>query len=230
MIFNRAGTVAYVSGFNDGSVRRIDVAIGVPMSGSHVGPNAFRLALSADENRLYVSTTDGAVYALRTSDVSAVGATSAGGSLQGLVVAANGDLYVSATSGRISRVEAKAFAVNGSRNVGGLPQDIALTADNTELWVANESGWVDVLDAATLSSQQRILTPSARPFGLAISPDGVQVWVTSPSSGEVVTIDRATRAVQRMVSVNGVPRRIAFTPDGRTVVVANEGGWIDVIK
>ncbi len=114
--------------------------------------------------------------------------------------------------------------------VGGVPQDVTVTADGSEVIVANENGWVDVLDGLTLDSRQRLTIVNARPFGLALSPDDTQIWVTSSTSGQVYVIDRATRAIVRTIDVGGTPRRIAFTTDGRTVLVSNEGGWVDVIR
>jgi DNA-binding beta-propeller fold protein YncE len=45
-----------------------------------------------------------------------------------------------------------------------------------------------------------------------------------------VVIDRATRLVVRSVTTGGAPRALAVSPVDSTVVVANDSGWVDVIK
>jgi hypothetical protein len=45
-----------------------------------------------------------------------------------------------------------------------------------------------------------------------------------------VLVNPVTRTVGKTVVTHGTPRRVAFTADGATLVVANEGGWFDVIR
>ena len=57
---------------------------------------------------------------------------------------------------------------------------------------------------------------------------------TAATSGRVLVIDRTTRKIVRKIihtiDVGGKPRRIAFSADGLTAFVANELGWVDVLK
>ena len=59
MIFNRAGTVAYVSTFYGNIVHFIDVSSGRQTAAVPFGENTYRLALSADESRLFVTSVTG---------------------------------------------------------------------------------------------------------------------------------------------------------------------------
>jgi YVTN family beta-propeller protein len=231
VVFNRTGSTAFVSGFNDGSITRVNVAAGTAGGSVTVGGNAYRLALSPDETRLYVSSTNGALYVVNPATPSVITSTAIAGSLQGLALSVNGQtLFVTSTSGTISRLAALTLVGNGTNALGGTPQDIAVTADQSEVFVANEVGWVDVLDGATLASKQRIPLAFGSPFGLAITPDESQVYVTATNPGRVIVLDRATRSVVRVFNVGGVPRRVTFTADGLTALIANESGWVDVIR
>ncbi|MEO5816257.1 MAG: hypothetical protein ABIT20_13355 [Gemmatimonadaceae bacterium] len=78
--------------------------------------------------------------------------------------------------------------------------------------------------------KQQVPLAFGSPFGLAISPDDLQIYVAATNPGRVIVLDRATRSVVRVVNVGGVPRRVTFTFDGLMALIANEGGWVDVIK
>ena len=127
------------------------------------------------------------------------------------------------------RLDAGTLAVLASRSLTSSPQDVALTPDETELYVANEGGFVDVLNPSTLQSVRRLTLAGLLPFGLAITADGAQLYVTSPSTGTLAIVDRLTGAVQ-VRPVGGVPRRIAFDASGATAIVSNERNWVDIIR
>ncbi|MDB4882864.1 MAG: hypothetical protein JWL95_1630 [Gemmatimonadetes bacterium] len=231
VVFNRAGTAAYVSAYYGGGVHVIDVATGKQTSTIPISSNAYRLALSSDEGRLFVSTVNGALYAVPTRGLTVTTSVQLGGALQGLALSRSGQtLFVASTQGVVWRVDPATLAVLSSKPVAGALQDVAVSPDERELYVADEAGLVHVLDASSLAEVARIDLSPRRPFGLAVTPDGTQLYVTSPATGEVAIVDARTRATIRTLTVSGLPRRVAFSADGRTAVVANEGNWVDVIK
>lgn len=231
VVFNAAGTTAFVSGFNDGSIKSVNVSEGSVAGTLTIGSNAYRMALGPDAARLYVTTTGGSVIVVNPATMTQAGSVVLSGSLQGISLDATGQtLYVTSTNGTISRLTAATLIVATSTSVGGRPADAAFAADANELFVANEFGWVDVLDGTTLATKGQILLVNTSAFGLALTPDGTQVYVSSAGTGEVIVIDRASRAILRRILVGGVPRRIAFTPDGLSALIANEDGRVDVIK
>ena len=67
-------------------------------------------------------------------------------------------------------------------------------------------------------------------FGLALSPDLKVLVGTRPGSGEVVLIDRVTRQLLNTVATGGTPRRVAMDLLGSIAAVANESGWVDLIR
>jgi YVTN family beta-propeller protein len=112
--------------------------------------------------------------------------------------------------------------------MGGMPQGLALSADGTELYVANQAGWLGVFSVASGTRLDSIALDGAA-FGLARSPDNQVLYVGLYDAGGVVVVNRATRQVIKTLVTGGTPRRIAFTADSRHAVIANEDGWVDVV-
>jgi DNA-binding beta-propeller fold protein YncE len=131
-------------------------------------------------------------------------------------------------SGTVVEVNPATPAVLRTFTTGGYPQGIALSADGTELYIANESGWLETRSIATGVRLDSIPLDGGG-FGLARSPDDGVLYVGIPSKGEVQIVRRATRQVIKTLATGGVPRRIAFTADGRHAVIANASGWVDVV-
>jgi DNA-binding beta-propeller fold protein YncE len=232
VVFTHDGKTAFVSNFFEGTVHALDVATGARTRILLVDPaNAYRLALSPDDSRLYVTSMSGRLYAVDLAGTQATSFVTLGGALQGMAISRDGAaLFVSNNQGALWRLNAATLAVVASRNTGAFPtQEVVLAPDETELYVANESGFVDVLNPSTLQPARRYDTPGMGPFGLAVTPDGVQLYVTSPSTGQLGIIDRATGSVV-VRTVGGVPRRVAFDASGATAVIANEGNWADVVR
>lgn len=229
VVFNNAGTTAYVSAFNQGTITIIDVASATPTSTIQVAANAYRLALMPDQSKLFVTSTDGHVYVvtLSTREVSSVRLS---GALNGCALdPANRYLYVTSTGGDLWKIDVSTLSVTGIPGQSGVGQEIAVSPNGTELYLANEAGWIDVFDASTLASRGRV-TMDGAPFGLAVTLDGQFLYVTSPRDGTVSIVNVATRGVVKKLRVDGIPRRVAFDASGRTAFVANEGNYVDVIR
>jgi YVTN family beta-propeller protein len=230
VIFNRAGTVAYVSTFYGNIVHFIDVASGRQTAAIPFGQNAYRLALSADESRLFVTSVTGTLSSVSTIRPTApVTSVYLGGSLQGIALSKSGTtLFVTASDGRIVRLDPATLQVLGSARVGGSLQDVAVSTDGSELYVADEMGAVVVVDAVTLATKTAIEAPRGA-FGLELTPDGRRIYVAS-TNGELVVFDRTSRNVLARVNLGGTPRRIAFDATGTTAVIANEGDWVNIVR
>ena len=229
VVFNAAGTVAFVSDFHSGGLQAINVASNSQRAAATIAANAYRLALSPDEQRLFVSSTDGNVYVVDPATLSVTTTIHLSGPVQGLALNATGQtLYASSTDGTVFKINAGTGATQTSASHGGKPQDIALSRDGGLLYVANQAGWVDVLEALSLGRLQRF--PLVAAFGLGITPDDAQLYVTSPETGTLSILDALTGSVVASLPVGGAPRRVAFDATGKTAVVANEGNWVDIVR
>ena len=230
VVATRDGEVAYVSGFQDGSITIVRLAgdtlsdlLRLPMR------SAYRLALSPNERRLYVTSTDGRLYVFNTGTREVATSKTLGGSLQGLAIDhAGARLFVTSTTGDVWRLERGTLRSLRQTTLDCAAQDVALSADDRELYVACEKGNVVVLDARSLEQLDILQVGPA--FGLAVTPDGEQLYVSSPSDGSVAIVELGTRKVVSRVAVQGTPRRIAFSPSGHQAYVTNEWNWLTVIE
>ena len=230
VVATRDGEVAYVSGFQDGSITIVQLR-GDTISELVRLPtrSAYRLALSPNERRLYVTSTDGRLYVFNPATRTVATSKALGGSLQGLAIDhAGARLYVSSTAGDVWQLERGTLRSLRQTHLDCAAQDIALSDDDRELYVACEKGNVVILDPRTL--EQLDVLPVGPAFGLAVTPDGEQLYVSSPSDGDVAIVDLATRKIASRVSVKGTPRRIAFSPTGDQAYVTNEWNWLTVIE
>ena len=232
VVANRVGTQAFVSSFFDGTVAVVNLTNNTVVKTVAVSPsNAYRLALSADESILYVSSTDGNLYTITTSTQTSGPSKGLGGSLQGLALDHSGHVYVSSTSGGVTRLDGSSLSVLKSATVPCLAQDIALAIDDAELYIACENtAKVLVLDPTSLATKDSVVLTGMAPFGLAVTPDNAQLYVTSPQLGRLTIVDRASRGVVKTLILTGVPRRVAFNARGTRAYVANEGNWVDIIE
>ena len=224
------GELAYVSGFQDGSITIARLA-GDSISDVVRLPtrSAYRLALSPNERRLYVTSTDGRLYVFNTATRSLATSKSLGGSLQGLAIDhAGARLFVTSTAGDVWRLERGTLRSLRQTTLDCAPQDVVLSNDDRELYVACEKGNVVVLDARSLDQLE--VLPVGPAFGLAVTPDGEQLYVSSPADGAVTIVDLPTRKIVNRVSVQGTPRRIAFSPSGDQAYVTNEWNWLTIIE
>ena len=233
VVFSRDGRTAYVSSYYGGTVDVITVASGertrtMPINST----NTYRVALSPDDARLYVTSTNGYVYAVDVTGKNAMSSVHLGDALQGIALTRNGGaLFLSGSRGKVWRMDACTLTATASTTiVAGSLQDIVLSPDESELYVAGENGFVDVLDAATLAPRRHYSLPSLRPFGMGVTSDGSQLYVASAQTGVVSILDAGTGTVLLSMSVGGAPRRIGFDAAGTTAVVANEGNWVDLIR
>ena len=229
VIFNRAGTVAYASTFYGNIVHFIDVSSGKQTAAIPFGQNAYRLALSADESRLFVTSVAGTLWSVSTTKPSApMMSVQLGGSLQGIALSKSGtSLYVTSSDGRIVRLDPTTLDVLATASLGGSLQDVAVSNDGSELYVADERGAVVIADAATLAKKTAVVVPRGA-FGLELTPDGRRIYVAS-TEGELVVLDRASRNVVAQQTLGGTPRRIAFDATGTTAVIANESNWVNIV-
>ena len=229
VVVTRDEAIAYVSGFQDGSITIVPLATDSTSQLVRLPTrSAYRLALSPNERRLYVTSTDGRLYVFNTATRSVGTSKLLGGSLQGLAIDHTGaGLYVSSTAGDVWRLERGTLRSLRQTTLGCAAQDIALSGDDRELYVACEKGNVVVLNARTLEQIDVLQVGPA--FGLAVTPDGEQLYVSSPSDGSVTTVELATRKVVSRIAVQGAPRRIAFSPSGDKAYVTNEWNWLTVI-
>jgi YVTN family beta-propeller protein len=226
-----AGTYAYVTNQFSSNVGVIDLASNAQVATIPVSGNPFRVKLSLDESMLFVTGNADSLFIVDVSSREITGRLAIGLDANGLAQDyTGGRLYVSNQSdGTVSEVDLTTRTVVRSIPVGGHPQELVLSPGGTLLFVADESGSIQVWSLREGTKLRDILVPGGA-FAMAVSPDWRQLYISSSLGGAVYLIDWKTGATLKTVTTGGTPRRVSFTTDGTTAMIANEGGWVDFIK
>jgi len=228
--FNAASTRAYVTNQFSSNVGVVNVATGVSIDSIPVPGSPFRVLVSPNMQRIYVSSNNDSVYAIVVNTKTIALRWGFVAPVNGMALSANGAvLYVSSSGGKLYKLNADGSGAVDNVTVGGIPQDVTLAPNGSELYLANEAGSLEVRNPATLALIDSVPGASGA-FGLQATPDGEQLYATYPSAGEVRVIDVGGLSVGPVFGVGGTPRRIAFDIHGATAMVPNEGGFVTIIK
>jgi DNA-binding beta-propeller fold protein YncE len=224
---NSAGTTAYVTSVDGPDLAVIDVVTATKQRTMAVAGSA-RVLLSPDGSLLYVGKPGG-VDVLSTATGSRELFVVTGGRVNGIALSADGStLWVSNDfSGKLYRIKTSTMQVTDSLFLGGVPQEVVYHGGSGNVFVANEAGWVDVVNGTTFGTVARFGGTSGA-FGMRLTADGSKLYVAGGGTGQVYVLDRSTGSLLKTISVGGVARRILFMQDGRAAV-ANEGGYVSLL-
>lgn len=131
-------------------------------------------------------------------------------------------------AGVVVELDAHTLCAQRRFEVGGIAQDLILTRDGQTLYCANEGGWLNTIHLPTGRVTTRDL--GGRAVGLALSPDEQVLFLGLVFDGRVLVLDRRTLTIRAALAVGGRPREMAFDRTGRHAVIANEAGWVDVVR
>src|SRR5690349_3295460 len=225
------GTRAYVTNQYSSNIGVIDLAGNTQVDSIAVSGNPFRVKLSPDGRSLFVTGNADSLFIIDVASREITGRLAIGLDANGLAADTIGNrLYLSNQSdGTISVVDLGSMTVTGSIQVGGHPQELVLSPGGTLLFVADESGSVQIWDLRENRKRGDIAVPGGA-FAMAVSPDWRQLYIGSALGGAVYVIDWKAGETLKTVTTGGTPRRIAFSRDGKVAVVANEGGWVNYIN
>jgi DNA-binding beta-propeller fold protein YncE len=231
VVLSPAGNRAWVTNQFTQDVAVVDLIHGrrteaIPVEGDPLGE-----ALSPDGRILYVVTNLDRLYAISVTAARVVGSVGIPAVCTELAVHPAGHrVYVPTwEAGLILEVDARSLEITRRFTVGGRPHQLVLTSDGLLLYAANEAGWLDVLQ---LARGERVHTiPFGTPaLSVAFSPDEAVLFVGLLRAGRVVRIDCRTLQILGSVETGGKPRHIAFDPTGECALIANESGWVDLVR
>lgn len=227
-----ARTRLYVSNQTERTISVVDIPAGVTVDTFQVTGDPVPLQVSADGHSLFVATDAHQLYRMDVTAGVAVDTLDLPSTSHFIAFNAGRDrLYVATrVAGTVLEVDPAAMTILRTFEVGGFTQGLIVTADGAELWVGNGGG-VDVWSLATGAALRTITTgtPSGV-FGLAADAGDAHLYATIPADGKVLVIDRASRTIRRILETGGIPRQVAFDAATGYVVVANESGWVDVLR
>ena len=231
IVFNNAGTVAYVANQFSDNVGIINVTGGTQSSAVSVTGDPLPVALPPTDTVLFVTTNVNRLFKidLATNTVAdsslPLPATS-----HHLLAHPNDTLLYVATrdGGTVMEVNWRTMTIVRTFPVGGQPLDIIIAPDRSELYVANGQGMVHTINLATGAIATTLIPAGASTIEL--SPDGSQLYVGMLFSGRIRVLNRTTRAYVKTIVTGGVIREMRRDIPRNRVVVTNENGWVDFVR
>jgi len=189
-------------------------------------------ALSPDARTLYVTTNLDrlCVCALTDNGGRIVRSTALPQACAELAIHPAGNrLYVPTwKAGHVLELDARSLSVMHRYEVGGQPLGVVLSADGLRLYCGNEQGWVDLVHLPTGKIVRRTFdTPVDE---VALTPDQSVVYASLRTAGRIAMVDAHTLACVGTLQTGGLPRHIAFDRTGSVAIVANEAGWVDLVR
>jgi len=229
--FVAGGTIALVTNQGSASVGVVNAGTGVQLTTIPVPMSPFNVAYCRSNKRAYVTGPGAYVYLINPQSSSLADSILTNAVTNGITTDANcSKVYVSdETNGRVLEISASTKVVLRTFATGGAPKDLALSPNGKRLYVADETGSIQLWNMSTGARALTVPLPSGA-FGLAISPDGARVYAGMPFGGGVAVLDAVSNTVISTIPTGGTPRKIAFDASGATAIIANEGGWVDFVQ
>lgn len=229
--FNGAGTRAYVGNQLDTTVSVIDVASASVISTIAVAGNPIAELVGPGDSLLFVASNSNEVYTVRVP-ANVIVDSVATPDFSNAMILHGTHVWVSVPyAGEVMEFDAFTRQVLNTITTGGTTQGLAVSGDESELYLANESGQLQIWNTATGAPIAGVPLSGGGGFGLAVDPANGLLYVTaSGTNGEVDIIDPTTHVEVGTINTGGIPRRVVFTSQGDLGLVANESGWVDVIR
>ena len=228
---------------DDGNGRSVAVPVTVPISPTitvvhntviatvKVGGSPYKVAVSPDGTRAYVTNAGTSTVSVIDTASNAVTATiSVGGGPVGIAISPDGaTAYVTDVNGTTAAVvRTSDNTVIGSIDVGEYPYGAVVSADGKTVYFANIGGSVAKIDTATQSAVRYNLGGAL--YDIAVNRDGKTFYVADVSNHQVLVKNTVTNTVAR-IPVGNNPYGMAISPDGTRIYVANRlDGTVSVIS
>ncbi len=203
---SKNGKFLYAADETGGQVSVINLASGTEVKAIPIGSNAFGVAISPDDSRVYATNFTGGlgfVSVINTATNTVIANVSTELYPTGVVVSPDGSRVYTANqvSGSISVINAATNTFLTSIKVGKGATGIAISPDGSKLYVSNSGdGSVSVINTATNTETLKIIVGS-NPVGISLNADGSLVYVANTASQTLSVINTATNTVVNTISV-----------------------------
>ncbi|HET9384121.1 MAG TPA: Ig-like domain-containing protein [Gemmatimonadales bacterium] len=231
IVLNSAGTRGYVANQGSNSVSIIDLATRTQIGTISLNGSPLPVALSPDDSVLFVATNVNRLYKIALATNTVVDSLPLPETSHYLLAHPNDTLLYVATraAGTVLEVNWRTMGVTRTFGFGGMTQGMVLAPDRSELYVINET--LNKLHIITLStSAATSLLLAAAPHSIGLSGDGSKLYAGLLYAGKITVFDRVTRARLYNVVTGGVVRWMAADAPRSRMIVANEAGWVDVLR
>lgn len=231
---NPAGTRVYVAN-QDATLGVIDPATNTTVSTVPVPGGLYAVVVSGDGATVWTSSTNWSrVYSV---DATTLAVTDTGPAPVAAVGLARHPTLPRLYSGGQGEVigdanlyELDAGTLDSLRSwvIEGTASEIAVAPDGSRLFVADQSGQLNVIALPSGVAEPAIPLLGGA-LGMTLSPDGTRLAL-SVAGGWVEVYSLATLQRVKLVFVGGTPRGLAYTTDGSRLLVTNENRWVDFIR
>ena len=231
--FNSTGSRAYVTNQFSDNVGIVDVATNTQVDVIPVTGDAFEVIVAPGDSILFVTTNVDSVYGIRLATKEIVTAFPVANTANGLAVR-DTLLYVSTwAGGTVMEFNLRTRTVLRTFAVGGVPQKLALSPDGTELYVANQAGYVQFWNLTTGAQiGTNLMLPGGGGYGIARNPANGRLYVSTAyyGGGNIHIINASARTLIKTIAAGGSTRHVVFNASGSVGIVPNEAGWVDFLK
>ena len=131
--------------------------------------------------------------------------------------------------GSISVIDATVDSLVDDIPVSGDPAPLLAAPDRQTLYVATNLDRLYAID----TRRKRIVAEAPLPatsHHLAMHPDRRRVFVATRAAGSVLELDARSLERRRVIGVDGLVQALACDRAGDELYVANEAGWVDVLR
>lgn len=241
---SRAQTLfAYVVNVFDNTVSVIDTSTEKVVATIAVPNSPFRLAVTPDGSRVFVTSTGGAsVSVIDTATNSVIGIIPVGAEALDVAITPDGSrayVTVNQPAPSVTVIDTATDTVVDVIQGFTFPSGIAITPDGRHAYVgdSNSQGVVDVFDTATNTKTDAIFFPGFDPNQISITPDGTLAYVTlfnpienKPGAISVISTANNSKIQEITDRAQFDPEVVAFTPDSTTAYVSvPSASAVDVI-
>lgn len=231
---NPAGTRVYVAN-QDASLGVIDPATNTTVSTVSVPGGLYAVVVSGDGATVWTSSTNWSrVYSVDAAMLAVTDTGPAPVAAQGLARHPTLPRLYSGGQGEFigdpNVYELDAGTLDSLRSwvIDGIASEIAVAPDGSRLFVADQSGMLNVIALPSGVAEPKIPLLGGA-LGMTLSPDGTRLAL-SVAGGWVEVYSLATLQRVKLVFVGGTPRGLAYTTDGSRLLVTNENRWVDFIR
>jgi YVTN family beta-propeller protein len=229
-----AGSKVYVASFG-GMVASISTTTLTIVNTVRFTGDGYGVTATPAGDTVFVGITDGPIYKIDLANGLILNTLTGLPTAAGYHFAWNQShslLYASARGfdgGRVFEIDPVSLQVVRTFATGGSPQGIQQSSDGSKLFIAAEAGNVIVWDIAS-NTQAGTITTGCQGYGLVRTPDNSRLFVSCALNGLVVVVNPTTGAMITTLNVGGSPRELSFDPGTGSVIVPNEGGWVDIVR
>ena len=222
--FNSNSTLAYATGFNNGTVSVINTSTNTVINTIVVDGTPYDVAFNPNGTLAYVTNIAGSVNVISVATNTVINTITVPAQPLGVAFNPAGTLaYVTqdgATS--VSVINVTENAIVNTIGVGAAPAGIAINQLGTIAYVTNDGGnTVSVINLAT-NTVTNAITVGNSPLSVAINPSGAIAYVTNEGDGTISVINIATNTVINTITDGGTGGGVAFNPSGTLAYVTNE--------